>query len=59
MTDSKERRSPDQENVVTCAGGYILRKREWSERGEECLGEECPHPITCTTRHRDLIGDKS
>ena len=40
MTDSKERRSPDQENVVTCAGGYILRKREWSDRGEECLGEE-------------------
>ena len=55
MTDSTERRAAGQENTVTCAGGYVLRKREWAERGEECLGEECPHPLTCTTKHRDLL----
>lgn len=57
MTDSIERRRIEQENTVICAGGYVLRKREWDERGEECLGEECPHPLTCTTKHRNLIGD--
>lgn len=56
MPDSIERRAIDQENVVVCAGGFVLRKREWAERGDECLGEDCPHPLTCTTRHRDLIG---
>lgn len=55
VKDSIERRSIDQENVVICAGGYVLRKREWAERGEECLGEACPHPVTCTTKHRDFM----
>ena len=55
MTDSPDRRDPHQENVVVCVGGYVLRKREWSERGEECLEGTCPHPITCTTKHRELM----
>lgn len=55
MKDSEERRNRDQENTVVCAAGFVLRKREWDERGAECLGEDCPHPITCTTRHRDLM----
>lgn len=55
MTDSIERRSSNKENVVVCVVGYVLRKREWDERGEECLEGDCPHPITCTTRHRQLL----
>lgn len=56
MTDSVERRRKEQPDSVICAGGFVLRQREWSERGDECLGETCPHPLTCTTKHRNLQG---
>lgn len=56
MSQSTERRERFQPGTLVCAGGYVLRQREWAERGEECLGKECPHPLTCTTKHRDLQG---
>ena len=37
---------------VVCAGGFILRQREWAERGDECLGKHCPHPDTCEIKNR-------
>lgn len=52
LTDSIERRDPLQPNTLICAGGYVLRQTERIERGDECFYKECPHPVTCTTRHR-------
>lgn len=37
---------------VTCAGGFILRQREWAERGDECLEKHCPHPDACEIKNR-------
>ena len=36
---------------VICAGGFVLRQREWAERGNECLGESCPYPDTCEIKN--------
>jgi len=65
MPNSTERRQAGQPRSVVCLVGYVLRQREWAERGEECLkedacpGKECPHPMTCTTRNRELqAGEK-
>ena len=39
MSQSTERRERFQPDTLVCAGGYVLRQREWAERGEECLGK--------------------
>jgi len=64
MSNSIERRKYGQPRSVICVVGYVLRQREWSVRGEECLnsdgkaGKQCPHPDTCTIRNREEGGKK-
>ena len=60
MNDSTERPGAYQPVPVTCVVGYVLRQREWAERGAECLDREkgCPHPTTCTIKHRGPAGGR-
>lgn len=59
MSQSTERRERFQPNTLVCAGGYVLRQREWADHGKECLGEKCPHPLTCSIKLRGQQGGKT
>lgn len=50
-----ERSEPGDPNTLICAGGYVLRQREWAEREEKCLYKTCPHPVTCVIKKRIVI----
>lgn len=52
MTDSLEHIRQEKPFAAICAGGYILRQREWAERGNECLEKHCPYPDTCEIKNR-------
>ena len=58
VTDSTERRDRNHPNALICAGGLVLSLDGEEEHGDECFYKECPHPVTCTTRHRELQGVK-
>lgn len=58
MNNSLDQKREKQPGDVICAGGFVLRRREWADHGKECLGDECPHPPTCSIKLRNQHGDK-
>ena len=51
MNKGSDRLARMMTSPVVCAGGFVLRQREWAERGNECLGKNCPHPDACEIKN--------